>query len=83
MTRDEVRELNAFKQTDVCWLRGGIYCRHPSLQNPGHQIDNLILNFLPKISLKIEMGKNAISVQNVYWSMHMNTTKRKKNGEIE
>lgn len=29
------------------------------------------------------MGKNAVSVQNVYWSMHMNTTKRKKNGEIE
>ena len=58
MTRDEVRELNAFKQTDVFWLRGGIYYRHPSLQNPGRQNhDNLILNFLPKISLKTEMGK--------------------------
>ena len=38
---------------------------------------------LPKISLKIEMGKNALSVQNVYWSMRMNTTNRKKNDEIE
>ena len=67
----------------ICWW-GGIYHRHPSLQNPGHQChDNLILNFLPKISLKIEMGKNALSVQNVYWSTRMNTTNRKKNDEIE
>lgn len=80
----KLRELNAFKQVDVCLLGGGIYCRLPSLQNPGHQNDNnWILNFLPKISLKIEMGKNVISVQNVYWSMPMNTANRKKNDEIE
>lgn len=75
----KLQELNAFKQVDVCLLGAGIYRRHPSFQNPGHQNhDNWILNFLPKISLKIEMCKNVISVQNVYWSMPMNTTNRKK-----